>query len=97
MAWYDTFNDVFWLSIAGMIFGFLAALAKCKYQRCSCFGVVIEKGPEEDVNDNQSTAASQEPTPSRDLSLTDFQTGLELTPEPPRTRSKTALIPPKDA
>ena len=84
MVWYTTFNDVFWLSVGGMVFGFLAGLAKCKYQRCSCCGIEVDKGeiPEEAA----ASSAGPTPTISREVSLTDVAISPS-TYEPPITRA----------
>jgi len=36
--WYKTFNDFFWMSIAGMVIGFLL---KYRWYSCSCCGINI--------------------------------------------------------
>jgi len=43
MAWYHTFNDIFWISIAGLFFAFLGTLLKSKCTKFSCCGIVIER------------------------------------------------------
>lgn len=87
MVWYTTFNDVFWLSVGGMFFGFLAGLAKCKYQRCSCWGIEIDRGVDtEDDTASKSTTVGGSGILSREVSLSE----VEVTPtryEPPITRS----------
>ena len=45
MEWYETFNSVFWLSLAGILIGFGGVLANaCIKSKCSnldlCFGLV---------------------------------------------------------
>ena len=47
--WYDTFDDQFWIMVAGMLLGFLGLLAKSKCTRCSCFGMEIERDVDAEV------------------------------------------------
>jgi len=50
MPWYFTFNDIFWMSIAGLILG---AFAKCRRirNRIQCCGtcLIIEPGENTDL------------------------------------------------
>jgi hypothetical protein len=54
--WYHTFNDIFWVTIAGLVVG---ALGKMAWTRISCCGLEIEREfPLEPIEENNTENGS---------------------------------------
>ena len=57
MVWYREFNSVFWLSIAGSVFGLTAIIikslksSKCKTFKCGCIECVRDTQAEEKIDE----------------------------------------------
>jgi hypothetical protein len=52
--WYETFDDIFWLTISGSFFGFMAVMLRaCLKSRCtsiSCCGLECKRDLSKDVD-----------------------------------------------
>lgn len=68
--WYHVFNDMFFMTIGGLFFGFLTKLAACKYKKLSCCGLVIERESppaiiDDDIENQSNGSSTQLRTPTR--------------------------------
>jgi len=76
--WYNTFDDVFWLTISGSFFAFLAVMLKaCLKSRCtaiSCLGLECKRDLSKDVDTSDITLDIEppKPPPNSPRSLSDF-------------------------
>lgn len=76
--WYDTFDDVFWLTISGSFFAFLAVMLKaCLKSRCttiSCFGLECTRDLSKDV-DTSDIKLEMEPPVRSESEFSELQEG----------------------
>jgi len=42
-AWFNTFDDQFWIMLCGMVLAFMGIIAKSKCSRVTCCGIEIER------------------------------------------------------
>ena len=57
MPWFTTFDDVFWITISGMAFGFfgaiLTSLFKSKCKRCKICCLEVERGIQAEIQEEK--------------------------------------------
>ena len=57
MAWFTTFDDVFWITISGMAFGFfeavLTSLFKSKCKRLKIYCLEVERDIEAEIEEEK--------------------------------------------
>jgi hypothetical protein len=74
--WYETFDDVFWLTISGSFFAFLAVMLKaCLKSRCTaitCLGLECKRDLSKDVDTSDITLDIEPPPKATSRSLSDF-------------------------
>jgi len=68
--WYATFDGTFWITMAGLIFGFLGIIvkmayrSKCKEMSCLCFKIVRDTENEIELDElaiqNNQTSSKDE-------------------------------------
>jgi hypothetical protein len=66
--WYETFDDIFWLTVSGSFFGFLAVMLRaCLKSRCtriSCCGLECNRDLSKEV-DTSDIQLEAQPVPRR--------------------------------
>jgi hypothetical protein len=57
MPWYNTFDDVFWITISGMAFGFfgavLTSLFKSKCKKCKLCCLEVERDIQAEIQEEK--------------------------------------------
>lgn len=98
MSWFTTFDDQFWILLAGMILGFLGVIAKSKCSRIACCGLEIERDVQAELAAERMAIAANRNGSSRNPSSGSSLSGVGLSPTPMMSRhvsyETTESVPP---